>query len=212
MELKYEYLLFAHIATGFLALTAGLIAAFLDKRSETHRKFGRVFALSMATSAIIAVALSLIHPNPFLLGIGFFTLYLVGSGWIWIRRIPFGNKTTLAKAVGIAGLLASGYMIYIGLTRDGSGIILFVFGGILAFLALTDVVLKTAPGKAAGKHGGRMGGALIAAFTAFVVTNVGIDLPPLVLWLGPTVIGTPLIILGIRKYYGVKSKNSKSTM
>ncbi|MGB6037967.1 MAG: DUF2306 domain-containing protein [Cryomorphaceae bacterium] len=206
MELKYEYLLFAHIATGFLALAAGLTAAFLNKRSKTHRKFGKVFAVSMAASALIAVTMSLIRPNPFLLGIGFFTLYLVSSGWIWIRRMPFGKKVNFAKAIGAAGLVTAVYMIYVGYTRDSGGIILYVFGGILAFLSFTDVVLKTAPAKATGKHGGRMGGALIAASTAFIVTNVEF-LPPLVLWLGPTVIGTPLIIFGIRKFYKGKAKS-----
>jgi len=205
MELKYEYLLFAHIATGGLALVAGLVAAFLRKGSRRHSQSGKVFAVFMATSAVIAVALSLIHPNPFLLGIGFFTLYLVSSGWIWIRRMPFGKKVKVAKAIGAVGILSAAYMIYVGYSRESSGIILYVFGGILAFLSSTDLILKTVPAKAAGKHGGRMGGALIAAFSAFVVTNVDF-LPPLVLWLGPTVIGTPLIILGIRKYYKGKVK------
>jgi uncharacterized membrane protein len=205
MELKYEYLLFAHIATGGLALVAGLVAAFLRKGSRRHSQSGKLFAVFMATSAVIAVALSLIHPNPFLLGIGFFTLYLVSSGWIWIRRMPFGKKVKVAKAIGAVGILSAAYMIYVGYSRESSGIILYVFGGILAFLSSTDLILKTVPAKAAGKHGGRMGGALIAAFSAFVVTNVDF-LPPLVLWLGPTVIGTPLIILGIRKYYKGKVK------
>jgi len=205
MELKYEYLLFAHIATGGFALVSGLIAAFLQKGSKPHSQFGKAFALSMAASATIAVALSLIHPNFFLLGIGLFTLYLVSSGWIWIRRIPFGKKVRMAKAIGGAGILAALYMIYVGASGISGGIILYIFGGILMVFSATDVVLRTDPTKIAGKHGGRMGGALIAASTAFIVTNISF-LPPLVLWLGPTFLGTPLIILGIRKFYKGKAK------
>jgi hypothetical protein len=203
MELKYEHILIAHIATGSLALAAGLIAAFLKKGSKMHSKFGRVFALSMAASAAIAVVLSILHPNPFLLGIGFFTLYLVSSGWVWIRRMPFDKKVKLTKAIGAAGILTAAYMIYIGVINPLGAIILYVLGGILAVLAFTDLVLKTTPDKAAGKHGGRMGGALIAAITAFLVTNLPTldSIHPLVVWLGPTVLGTPLIIIGIRNFY-----------
>ncbi|MCZ4408231.1 hypothetical protein O3Q51_05395 [Cryomorphaceae bacterium 1068] len=208
MEIKYEYILYAHIATGGLALATGLISAFLKKGSKRHSNFGKVFALSMATSAAIAVALSIFHPNPFLLGIGFFTLYLVSSGWVWIRRMPFDKKLKLTKAIGAAGILTAAYMIYIGIINPLGAIILYVLGGILATLSFTDLVLKTTPDKAAGKHGGRMGGALIAAITAFLVTNFpNLDsLHPLVIWLGPTVIGTPLIILGIRRFYKRKTK------
>ena len=205
MEIKYEYLLFAHIATGGLALVSGLIAAFLKKGPKSHSKFGKAFALSMTTSAAIAVALSIIHPNPFLLGIGFFTLYLVSSGWIWIRRMPFGRKVKMARAIGVVGILTALYMIYVGYISTSGGIILYVFGVILMIFSSADVVLKSDPSKIAGKHGGRMGGALIAASTAFIVTNVSF-LPPLVLWLSPTVIGTTLIVIGIRKFYKGKTK------
>ena len=77
--------------------------------------------------------------------------------------------------------------------------------GILSILSLADLVVKTAPNKSAGKHGGRMGRALIAALTAFMATNVYF-IPPLLIWLGPTVIGTPLIVLGIRRFYARSKK------
>jgi hypothetical protein len=209
MELKYDYLLFVHAAAGTIALIAGLGAAFLKKGSKPHSMAGRAFAIFMASSAAMAVVLAIWHPNPFLLGIGFFTLYLVSSGWIWIRRIPFGKKVKVTKAIGVAGVLTAGYMIYIGIINPIGAIILYVLGGILAVLSFTDLALKTTPDKAVGKHGGRMGGALIAAITAFLVTNLpSIDLlPPLVIWLGPTVIGTPLLVIGIRKFYKSKTKS-----
>lgn len=209
MELKYEYLLYTHASAGGIALIAGLCAAFLKKGSKGHSRLGKTFACFMAFSAISALLLALWHPNPFLLGVGFFTLYLVSSGWIWIRRMPFGKKVKLAKAIGAAGILAAIYMFYVGMTGKSGGIILYVFAGILSIFSLADLVVKTAPNKAAGKHGGRMGGALVAAVTAFMATNVYF-LPPLIVWLGPTVIGTPLIILGIRRFYTrSKSKNDE---
>ncbi len=208
MELKYDYLLFVHAAAGTIALIAGLAAAFFRKGSKPHSMAGRVFAIFMASSAAMAVVLAIWHPNPFLLGIGFFTLYLVSSGWIWIWRMPFGKKVKVTKAIGAAGVLTAGYMVYIGIINPIGAIILYVLGGILAVLSFTDLALKTSPEKAAGKHGGRMGGALIAAITAFLVTNLPSTdlLPPVVIWLGPTVIGTPLLVIGIRKFYKRKTK------
>jgi hypothetical protein len=49
------------------------------------------------------------------------------------------------------------------------------------------------------EHIGNMSGSYIASVTAFLVTAVKF-LPPVVTWLGPTVIGVPLIIYTIRKY------------
>jgi len=207
MELKFDYLLYLHIAAGFTALASGFAAAFFTKGSKRHKSTGQIFVFSMSLSAVVAILLALWHPNPFLLGIGFFTLYLVSSGWIWIRRIPFAKKIKMAKSIGAAGILTAGYMTYIGISRPGGAIILFVLGGILAILSITDLVLKTTPDKAAGRHGGRMGGALIAAFTAFLATNVHIG-PALLIWLGPTAVGTPLIILGIRKFYARSGKKT----
>ena len=203
MELKYDYLLFVHAAAGMIALIAGLSAAFLKKGSKLHSAVGRVFSLFMGSSAVMAVVLAIWHPNPFLLGIGFFTLYLVSSGWVWIRRMPFHKKIKLTKAIGAAGVLAAGYMVYVGIINSLGAIILYVLAGILAVLSFADLVLKTTPDKVAAKHGGRMGGALIAAITAFLVTNLPdiSFLSPLVIWLVPTAVGTPLIVIGIRRFY-----------
>jgi len=205
MELKYDYLLYLHIAAGFTALASGFAAAFFTKGSNRHKSAGQIFLFSMSLSSVAAIILALWHPNSFLLGIAFFTLYLVSSGWIWIRRMPFTRKSKLAKGIGAAGILTAAYMVYVGISRPSGSIILFVLGGILAILSVSDLVLKTTPDKAAGRHGGRMGGALIAAFTAFLATNVHVG-PALLIWLGPTAIGTPLIIIGIRKFYKRSTK------
>jgi len=48
-------------------------------------------------------------------------------------------------------------------------------------------------------HIGRMGGSYISALTAFLVVNLSGLLPPLLIWLGPSVIVAPLLSLWIRK-------------
>lgn len=206
MDLTYSQLLVVHAAAGGIALLAGLAAAFLRKGSKNHSLAGKTFGILMSTAAVSAVIMALWHPNSFLLGIGFFTLYLVSSGWIWMRRMPFGKKAKLAKAIGAAGLIAAAYMAYVALTGNMGAVILYVFSGILAAFSLADLLIKTTPDKTARKHGGRMGGALIAAITAFLATNAYF-LPELVIWLGPTVVGTPLIAIGIKRFYKKKQRN-----
>ena len=91
MELKYEYLLFVHIATGGVALVSGLIAAFLKKGSPLHGQFGKIFALSMATSAAVAVAL---------------TTYGLRQGFTWRRVAVLGLACGLASIAKLGGLMA----------------------------------------------------------------------------------------------------------
>ena len=55
-------------------------------------------------------------------------------------------------------------------------------------------------------HVSRMGGAYIATFTAFTVNNLNGILPGLLGWLLPTVIGTVLIKLTMRRLKGKKQK------
>ena len=52
------------------------------------------------------------------------------------------------------------------------------------------------------KHIGQMGGAYIATMTAFLVNNYRFFpfLPPIALWLLPTLFGTVLITIVLKKY------------
>jgi hypothetical protein len=49
------------------------------------------------------------------------------------------------------------------------------------------------------KHISRMGGSFIATSTAFLLVNTSIE-PIWVMWLLPTAIGTPMIIVASRKW------------
>ncbi|HVF97644.1 MAG TPA: hypothetical protein VM871_09995, partial [Flavisolibacter sp.] len=78
-----------------------------------------------------------------------------------------------------------------------------VFGLISTGFALADAKLyiKGPKGKQhwlAG-HIASMGGGYIATWTAFIVTNIHF-LPPVLVWLLPTVVGTVCIAYSIRKY------------
>jgi len=203
MDNFYQVLLIVHSFCGVLALLCGSISALYRKGSKGHITSGKYFGILMLVTGLSAFALSILKPNPFLFGIGLFTMYLVSSGWIWIRRFPFHQKVRYAKFIGFGGLISSLFMVSVGFYWGEAGIVLFIFSAILVTLSSIDIWMKVNPVSTARLHGGRMGGAFIAAVTAFLVTNVSTSYP-LLLWLGPTVIGSVLIAFGIKKYYRKK--------
>ncbi len=204
--MNFQILLYAHIAFGMVSLIAGAVSGFSTKGSPLHRKSGKTFAVSMLLAATSAIALSIIRPSSFLLAIGLFTLYLILSGWIWVWRIPQSRKVKLSRYAAIFGMAIALFMFYQSLTISrGIPIVLLVFGSILLGFSILDLIRKPNPINNVRIHAGRMGGAYIASFTAFIVTNLAGMLPDLVLWIGPTPIGSVLIALGIRAYY----KNQK---
>jgi hypothetical protein len=78
-----------------------------------------------------------------------------------------------------------------------------VFGAISTGFALADIRLFV-NGPASKQHWlmghiASMGAGYVATWTAFVVTNVRF-LPPVIVWLAPSLIGAVLIISSIRRY------------
>lgn len=208
--MTYKYAVIFHAIMGGLALIAGTFAAIFKKGRQNHRRAGRLFLIFMGLSALTAIGLTLAKPNPFLLGIGLFTLFLLASGWNWIRRISPDRKIRYAKVIGVSAILASGFLFFEAFTGSQLNIVLIVFGSIMLLMSCIDLFTKIKPDHFARLHGGRMGGAFIASVTAFLVVNEFFG-HPLLAWLGPTIIGSPLISLGIRNYYKrTKSKRSKA--
>ena len=196
----YQTLVIIHAALGGIALLAGSFAAFYRKGGKNHILAGRIFAVAMFSSAAMAVVLTLIEPNPFLLGIALFTAYMVASGFNWIMRTDFEKKLHRARIVGAIGI---GFVVFMGYTaysEQNLSIVLLVFAVILSIMSAADLFQSPSHRQTAARHGGRMGGAFVAAVTAFLVVNVDF-LPPLLVWLAPTVAGGPLIALGIRNFY-----------
>ncbi len=199
--MKYEYILHVHVACGIISFVAGGIAAFAKKGSRLHKTCGKFFAISLLAASTLAVVLSSIRPNAFLFGVGLFTVYLITSGWVCLLKMKLSPKRRWIKGVGIFGLASALFMIYTGLFGYNLiQIVLLIFGAILLIFAFKDVFQTPQPGAFIGMHGGRMGGAFIASITAFSLTNFAGTLPNIALWLLPTLIGSPLVAIAIRKY------------
>lgn len=195
--MTHTIFLWIHIAAGSFALIAGGIAAIAEKGGPLHLRSGRYFALAMGITALSAILLSILRFNPFLLSIGFFTAYLTGCGYLWAQRIPLSRRHLIGKRLGILGLLTAAGMYYVAFAFPVLNVVLLVFGTILAAMSGADTFRQKVPKNPIALHGGRMGGAYIAATTAFLVVNVEWGVLP---WLLPTVVGSPLIAIGIRRY------------
>jgi uncharacterized membrane protein len=198
--------LFLHILAGVTALAAAGIAVGSAKGGRLHRRAGNIYTLAMLVTGLSALFLSVMDQNLFLFAVGIFSLYLVFTGWraAMVRdgrpRLPdhAGGAVMALAGFGMLGWGAQGIL-------TGSGahpVVLLVFGSIGLTMALADW-RDWARGPVAGKprlarHLGRMLGGTIATITAAGVVNLGF-LPDLVVWLGPTVIITPVIFWWIAR-------------
>jgi hypothetical protein len=76
-----------HIGGGVLGLVSGTVAAFARKGGYLHRMAGTVFFVSMLVMAGFAAYLGVVVPDQLVnVFIATFTLYLVTTAWITVRR------------------------------------------------------------------------------------------------------------------------------
>ena len=196
-----------HVLAGSAAVL-GLSGAWLTRKgSRSHRLFGRAFAVSMALSLLLAAVVSAMTANAFLGSIALFTAYLIHTGWR-LATVRDGRASVLDRAAAF-GMLAVGvamvpYGLYLFAAVGGTGIALCVFGVFGAALAWQDLRRGLHMPVGAERivlHLERMGGASIATVTALLVVNVDVE-PAFVVWLAPTLLGTPLISHFTRRVRG----------
>ncbi|MFM1883099.1 MAG: hypothetical protein RJA05_1508, partial [Planctomycetota bacterium] len=200
-------LVVAHIAAGFAAIAASITAASskaLHLPHRVHRIAGRTFSLAMLGTVVTAVPMALLGGNLLLLLVAILSGYLAFAGW----REAVRSGTAAAwpdRAAAVLMMLAGMAMIALGtlaVTRgNAGGIVLLAFGAIGFSLAWTDLRRIGRPcdrPTRIANHLIRMMGATIAVITAFLVVNVRFD-PGWVVWLAPTVVLTPLIIVWSRR-------------
>lgn len=220
--------LIIHIIAGFAALVTGFTAIITKKGAGWHVRAGRIYFWSMVLVAITALFLSAVRPNLFLLFISLFSFYLTWSGY---RAIRWKNKplpriihifdrlfVPLFFGTGIIMIALSvgaTFEIFQSSLLQKTKIILLVFGIIFAALTGRDLALRTgwlnrSKFQWMFDHIQGMLAAYIATFTAFLVVNVTF-LPMVVVWLAPTVIGTPLIAYWVRRYKRKFSQPGQST-
>jgi uncharacterized membrane protein len=219
MDAVFTFFLIVHIVNGATGLIAGTINLIRRKGDVLHRRTGLIFVIAMLLTGSSAIVLSFLHPNHFLLIVGIFTIYMVSTGYRYIRlrldQVDNDPKTLdwlLTGLMGITGVVFIAFGAWQLYSKVIFGTVYLVFGLIGLLFVRSD--LKNYRGKAEHRnywllaHLQRMVGAYIAALTAFLVVNSDnfpFAIPGYVYWLLPTAILTPLIFIWSRKYQ-VKSE------
>lgn len=199
MDFLYQTALFIHIVCGGIALVAGIPALFARKWEQTHRVSGRIFYYSVLGVAFSAIGIAawkswyhLADNATFLLYIGLFTFYQVQVGYRSVRDKSL-KPYPFDYFLGVLGLVNGSFML------ASLNLVLMVFGAIQLSLALQDTYGwwvrfkggKLPPMAWLRRHLGNMIGTYIAVFTAFLVVNSN---GHWLIWLGPTMAFTPLLI------------------
>jgi len=206
MEPVFTTLLVMHVLGGSLALLAGYGAMLVKRGGPRHRTLGKVYVAGMLAVVLTGFPMSIIHPSPFLFGIVIFSGYFVYSGWsaaVYRKGEALELERFAAIALGAASAIALAALIY-SLAADVAipsayRITGFVFAGIGLATAIRDLA-RLRGGPLVGKeriikHLISMCAALIATTTAVAVTVLGEFpvIPDVALWLGPTIVLTPVI-------------------
>lgn len=209
MEFLIKILIYIHAFFGGLGLLSGVASLYFRKGRTKHRNSGQIFSFSMLISSGLSLVIAVLpnHQNTFLFLIGLFTIYLILSG---NRALSFRDSNKLSA--NTTDKVISGSMCIIALimlivatfkwvAEHEDAIFFLFFGAIGLFLAISDFrnyklyrFQKIAWLKS---HIGRMVGALIAAFTAFLVT--GLQRNDMIFWIAPTFIGIIIITYWTKK-------------
>lgn len=216
MEKTFTVVIIIHVLTGIGALIFGALAIILKKNTPKHKPVGRYYFYCMSIIFVTGIFLSVFKGLLFLFFIAIFTYYATIIAYRALRLKNLHNGQKPAKIDWIVEIIAG--MTFIGLVifaiyfyvqnQSLNAIIPLTFG----LMGLIGVVRNTRRLLSKPKetlywlklHIGNMLGSYIGAITAFVVNqSQHIALPPIVLWLGPTLIITPIIILETKK---IKSK------
>ena len=218
MHMLTNVLLILHIVSGFTALITGGLASFTHKGGQAHRRTGKWYLWAMTGVFVTATAVSILKSLAFLFMIGFFSYYFVVRGYrmLYLKGLGRSQKagtldwfiTTVALLFGI-GLVT--WAVSQKLAGNSFWPVPLVFGIVSACFAVADIRLyikgPTFKQHWLAGHIVSMGAGYIATWTAFVVTNIRF-LPPVFVWLAPSVIGSFFISYSIRRY--IKPKKVKA--
>ena len=208
----YIILLTLHIAGGSLGLISGTVIMVRKKGDKLHRRLGKVFFYSMLTSSLAALPLAWFKPMIFLFMVGVFTFYMVASGQRYLR---FKDKNatfnyidwSLVGLITAFGLALTFFGIRSLIEQSLFGAVMLAFGLISLNFARGDLKFYRGADQPKNQwllsHLQRMCGAYIASLTAFLVVNYDMlpfDLSPIVYWLGPSAVITPLIVKWSRQW------------
>lgn len=215
-----------HVTAALISLVVAPVAMVVSKGGRAHRRWGLVYFWGMVTVNGSGLLLLTWRFNIFLFGITILTLYEAVTGYRALQRKCSQQLATphwfdwsflLVALVTGVGLLLWGVATLLGWTTawipsgDGlwliMGLLPLIFGGAILNDVLTDLRLLHTPPTDRNwwwyYHMERMVGSYIGLLTALMVQQVGPRLPDSyawIVWVAPTLIGSPLLARWIAYY------------
>ena len=209
MEQLTRFLLILHVAAGSLALLSAIFAISFRKGAKKHNLAGKTYFWSMMAVAATALPVSILHPNLMLFFVAIFSSYMAYAGWRFGRKARYimKRKPYVEWTMLLVGLAMFGSGVVQVLTGTPMGWVLVAFGFIGLQFAVQDIRGwgRTEDfGTRISNHLSHMLGGTIATITAVLVQQVVPRLEStspfkVIVWLAPTVIITPLIVIWARK-------------
>ncbi len=197
-----------HVAAGAASFLLAPVALATAKGGKQHKRWGMVYLVSMGVVAGTALPMALYRPVLFLALVAVFSFYLAFSGYRVLRLKSLARGESAAPIDWIAAVFtfaSSGCLAVFGAFRpqwvQGFGIVAIVFG--LIGMRAAGLQLWSFVRKPTEKmfwwytHLGNFIGSYIAAWTAFSTVTLSrvFQHAGIVLWLWPTAIGVPAIVL-----------------
>lgn len=217
MQIFIKTTLIIHIICGTIALFTGIGAILFRNKIKIHKPIGMVFYIAMTGIFTTSVILSIVKSYLFFFLIGFFTYHsaLIGYRALNYKKLHMGQTVKRIDFIiefiaGTINLGLIGYALFIFFKFNNyQALVPLVFGsiGLRGVIKNLLAFYKKNVEKSfwLQKHIGNMCGSYIGTITAFVVNmNKYWDLPQLLVWLGPTLIISPIIFMEVKK---LKTKN-----
>lgn len=196
-----------HIAAGFGSFLLAPVALATAKGGKQHKRWGMVYLWCMGVVAATALPMAIFLPVLFLALVAVFSFYFAFSGYRVLRLKELARGGSAEPIDWIAGVVtfgSSAVLALLGAFRpaavQGFGIVSIVFG--IIGMQAAGGQLKSFIWKPKEKmfwwytHLGNFIGSYIAAWSAFsAVTLSQFFGNAWYVWLWPTIIGVPAIVL-----------------
>lgn len=212
MKTIFTITIIIHVLAGIGALISGAMAIILKRNTPKHKPVGRFYFWCMTVIFITGVFLSVAKGLLFLFFISIFTYYatIIAYRSLRLKHLHDGQKLLWIDWLveTIAGTTFMGLMVYAVyhyMVNHSSVAVIPLFFGLIGLLGVYRNVSNFIKGPKETmywlkKHIGNMCGSYIGAITAFVVNqSEHIPVNPIFLWLGPTIILVPVIMVELKK-------------
>jgi uncharacterized membrane protein len=206
-----EWGMIVHIGAGSTALTTGAVALIARKGSDWHARFGGAFVISMLLMAASGAGIAVLKPERVSAVTGVFTIYLVVSSWLTIRRKQaVAGRYEILGLIVAAGCAVADFSFGVQAAAHPSGRLdgfsggpYFAFSALAALAAALDINFlarrRLTGSQRVARHLWRMCVALFIAASSFFLGQRDLFLEGLRQL--PLLSAPPLITLGLMLYW-----------